>query len=76
MIQALLNRLRVERARQQVAAFEPACEEQARLRLLVISLIDFVGLVQCQPGREQDFQDAWERIDYFRELMKRPPMGH
>ncbi len=37
MIQAILNRLRAERVRYEVSAFEPAGEEQARLRLLVIS---------------------------------------
>ena len=73
VLQSLLNRRRAERARREVAAFEPRCEEHERLKLLLIAMLDFMVLVLCQPRWQEDFERAWECVELFRAHMETPP---
>ena len=73
MIQASNNRRRAQRARREVAAFEPSCEEHQRLKRLVIAMLDFMLLVLCRPEWRSDFERAWEVVEYFRAQLEAPP---
>ena len=72
MIKSVVNRHRAERARREVAAFIPQTEEHARLRLLLITMLDFMVLVLSQPKWEKDFERAWECVEDFRAQMEAP----
>lgn len=67
---SVLNRQRAERARREIAAFEPTTEEHQRLRLLLIAMLDFMLLVLCRPALENDFERAWACVEQFREQME------
>ncbi len=72
MIRALLNRRRVEQTRREVAAIRPRDPERQRLRLLLISLLDVIALLHCRPGRERDFDQVWECVEFFRDQLEAP----
>ncbi len=73
MIKSVLQRQRAERARREVAALIPRTEQHARLRLLLITMLDFMALVLSQPKWEKDFERAWECVENFRAQMEAAP---
>ncbi|MCP3961161.1 MAG: hypothetical protein GY719_25220 [bacterium] len=53
-----------------IEAFEPGNWSQRHLRALLLSIIAYMRLNYCEPGKEEHFDEWWLSVDVYRRLLE------
>ena len=69
------NRDRVRKTRVEVEAFECVNRHQKHLQGLILSMLDFIGGVCCEPGEEREFARWWAAVEAYRRVLFAPVMA-